>query len=346
MTISKILRLFIAISYSAVKTIYLLSYSFLYFLFHPSLWFRARLIYPSPPCLQDPAYGDHSFVTVNNNKLHCVSSGANNAPLLLLLHGFPEFWYSWRFQIIHFKLQYRVVAVDLKGYGESDKPPQQDQYGIDIISSEIIELVAALGYTSCVLIGHDWGGAVAWQAVFKRPDLFSKLIILSCPLGRVYFDAINRDIKTSFKPWYMLPFQIPWFAENWLSSNDYLILKTLLLNPKYGGMLNGDNMSFDDLQAFLYTFSQPAAFTCPLNYYRRIFKKPRPAVPSARNRIKVPTLVLFGDSDKFFSEECKFGYDKYVEQAVVQTIQGSHWLQQDSPGDVNKLIQDFLPGSK
>ena len=146
MSISKMIRLFIALSYSTIMTVFLFLFSFLHFLFHPSRWFRARLVYPPPPCLQDPVYGEHSFVTVNRIKIHCVSSGTKDAPLLLFLHGFPEFWYSWRFQIKHFKLQYRVVAVDLRGYGESDKPSQQDQYGLDLIFSDITELVAALGY--------------------------------------------------------------------------------------------------------------------------------------------------------------------------------------------------------
>ena len=342
MTITKYLRLLTALSYSCVKTLYLLLSSFFYFLYNPTSWLRARSIYAPPLCLQDPVYGDHFFVTVNKYKLHCVCSGARNAPLLLLLHGFPEFWYSWRFQIKYFQHRYRVVAIDMKGYGESDKPCQKDQYNLDVLSSEITELVTVLGYTSCVLIGHDWGGALAWGAAFKRPDLIRKLIVLSSPLGRVYVDAINRDIVTCFKPWYMLPFQLPWFPEYWICSNDYLFLRTIFLKPRYGGMLNGDNMSSEDMLAFLYTISQPGALTCPLNYYRRMFRKPRYAVPSKTNKVKVSTLVLFGDSDKFFSEECKIGYDKYVEQALVQTIRGSHWLQQDSPEEVNKCIQDFL----
>ena len=346
MTITKFLRLLTALSYSLVKTLYFLLFSFFYFLYNPINWCRDRSTYASPPCLQDPVYGDHCFVTVNNHKLHCVISGASNAPLLLLLHGFPEFWYSWRFQIKFFHHRYRVVAIDMKGYGESDKPSQMDQYDLDLLSSEIPELVAVLGYTSCVLIGHDWGGAVAWGAAFKRPDLIRKLIVLSSPLGRVYIDAINRDITTCFKPWYMLPFQLPWFPEYWISLNDYLFLKTIFLKPRYGGMLNGDNMSSEDMLAFLHTLSQPGALTCPLNYYRRMFRNPRSAVPSITNKIKVSTLVLFGDSDKLFSEECKIGYDKYVEQALVQTIRGSHWLQQDSPEEVNKHIQDFLADIK
>ena len=342
MTPSTILRAVTALSYCLIKSMFLFSYSLLYFISRPSSWFRARPVYPCPACLRDPELGEHSHVKVNGVRLHCVSSGTEGAPLLLLLHGFPEIWYSWRYQIRSFRRQYRVVAVDLRGYGESDKPARQDQYGIELLAADITQLVSALGYTSCLLAGHDWGGAVAWQAALKRPDLFQKLMILSCPLGRVYMEAAKRDLVTSLKPWYMMLFQLPWIPEKWLVSNDYLILKTILLTPQYGGMNNGDNLSYDDLQAYLHTYSQPGAFTYPINYYRRILKKPRPIPVSATNKIKVPTLVLFGSSDKFFSEECKIGYGKYVAQVQVLTVQGSHWLQQDSPEEVNRRMRDFI----
>ena len=155
-------------------------------------------------------------------------------------------------------------------------------------------------------------------------------------------EAAKRDIATSLKPWYMILFQLPWLPERWLVSNDYLILKTILLSRQYGGVINGDNISYNDLQAYLHSYSQPGALTYPINYYRRIFKKPQPLRVSVANKIKVPTLVLFGHSDRFFSEEVKVGYDKYVDKVQVLTIQGSHCLQQDSAEEVNRRIRDFV----
>ena len=336
---STVLRTVIALSYCLIKSVYVLSYSLLYFLYHPSSWFRAAPVYP---CLRAPELGEHSYVKTNGIKLHCVSSGRVGAPLLLLLHGFPELWYSWRYQIRSFRQQYRVVAVDLRGYGESDKPPQQDQYGVDLLAADITQLVSALGYDSCLLVGHDWGGAVAYQAALKRPDLFEKLIVLSCPLGRVYMEAARRDLATSLKPWYMILFQLPWIPERLLASNDYLILQTIMLSPQHGGLSNGNNLSHYDLQAYLHTYSQQGAFTYPINYYRRIFKKPKHTLVSTTNKIKVPTLVIFGCTDKFFSEQCKMGYEKYIDKVQVLTVEGSHWLQQDSPEEVNRIMRDFI----
>ena len=147
--------------------------------------------------------------------------------------------------------------MDMRGYGKSDKPVQQEQYGVKLLATDITQLVTALGYNSCILVGHDWEGAVAWQAALMRPDLFEKLIILSCPLGRVYMEAAKRDLATSLKPWYMILFQLPWLPERWLVSNDYLILKTILLSRQYGGVINGYNISYNDLQAiYIPTHSQ------------------------------------------------------------------------------------------
>ena len=321
---------------------FLLSFSLLYFLSHPSNWFRERRVYPSPSVCEDPDLGEHSYLAVNGVRLHCISSGTEGAPLLLLLHGFPEIWYSWCYQMRSFKQQYRVVAVDMRGYGKSDKPVQQEQYRVKLLATDITQLVTALGYNSCILVGHDRGDAVAWQAALMRPDLFEKLIILSFPLGRVYMEAAKRNIATSLKPWYMILFQLPWLPEWWLVSNDYLILKTILLSRQYGGVINGDNISYNDLQAYLHSYSQPGALTYPINLYCRILKKPQPLCVSATNKIKVPTLVLFGHSDRFFSEEVRLGYDKYVDKVQVLTIQGSHWLQQDSAEEVNRRIRYFI----
>ena len=131
-----------------------------------------------------------------------------------------------------------------------------------------------------------------------------------------------------------------------VTREDYLILKTILLSRQYGGVINGDNISYNDLQAYLHSYSQPGALTYPINYYHRILKKPQPLRVSATNKIKVPTLVLFGNSDRFFSEEVKVGYDKYVDKVQVLTIQGSHCCsrtqQRKSIEEYETLLTNFV----
>ena len=114
MSPSTILRVVIALSYCIIKSVFVLSLLLLYFLSHPSTWFREQRVCPSPAVCEDPDLGEHSYLSVNGVRLHCVSNGTEGAPLLLLLHGFPEIWYSWRYQIRSFKHQYRVVAVDMR----------------------------------------------------------------------------------------------------------------------------------------------------------------------------------------------------------------------------------------
>jgi len=115
-----------------------------------------------PACLLDPSLGSHEYVMANGLKFHCVSAGDKSKPLMLFVHGFPEFWFSWRYQLREFCKDYHVVAMDMRGYSETERPPNKQDYRIDLLSQDIVELIPALGYSSCTLVAHDWGGAVAW----------------------------------------------------------------------------------------------------------------------------------------------------------------------------------------
>ena len=114
------------------------------------------------------------FIETNGINLHYVTQGVG--PLMLMLHGFPEFWYSWRHQIPELAFDYKVVALDLRGYNESDKPIEQKSYAIAELIKDVEGVIKGLGYESCVLVGHDWGGAIAWNFAYAYPEMVDKLI--------------------------------------------------------------------------------------------------------------------------------------------------------------------------
>ena len=252
-------------------------------------------VFHCPSALRDESYGMHEFVTVNGIKLHCVISGPEDAPVMLMLHGFPEFWYSWRYQIREFNRDYRVVAVDLRGYGESDKPLDTNAYTIPQLVSDIIELISSVCKDKCVLVAHDWGGIIAWRVVYQRPDLISKYIVLCCPHPRRYIELAKVDLDTMLRQWYVLLFQVSYIPEVIIRAGDYLFLKDLFSRPE-SGLVNTNRMDDDTISAFIYTFSQKNALKCPLYYYKTMFARdPNKNTNQPRDqKIQVSTLLMMG----------------------------------------------------
>ncbi|KAJ8303994.1 hypothetical protein KUTeg_017577 [Tegillarca granosa] len=134
-----------------------------------------------PKCLYDPSLGTHGFILLEEVKLHYVANGKEGKPLMLLLHGYPEFWYSWKYQLKEFSKDYRVVAIDMRGFGESDKPSGVSNYKIETVANDVKQLIPALGYSQCTLVGHDMGALVAWMFVTEHPQMVKEMIIMNVP---------------------------------------------------------------------------------------------------------------------------------------------------------------------
>ncbi|WAQ98830.1 EPHX4-like protein [Mya arenaria] len=246
-----------------------------------------------PPCLNDPSLGNHDFVHLEDVRLHYVASGDEGKPLMLFLHGFPEFWYSWRFQIREFRKDYRVVAVDMRGYGDSDKPKGKENY------------------TKCFLVGHDWGGTVAWNFASNNPELVEKLVVCNCPHPATFAKYMGSHFSQ-----YMLFFQIPMLPEFLIGMNDCASFDGL------GEWVPNNKPTPDDIEAYKYTFSTRESRTCPVNYYRAAF--------NSENRCKniiVPTLIVWGDPDKAFNTEMAELCRENVEDLKVKVIaNSSHYV--------------------
>ena len=327
--------------YSCLNIIKVLFYVCLNFLLHPSKLFTPRKTYSCPPALRDETYGMHQFITVNGIKLHCVISGPEDAPVMLMLHGFPEFWYSWRYQIREFNRDYRVVAVDLRGYGESDKPLQTSTYTIPNVVDDLIELLRQLNVGKCTLLAHDWGGIFAWRLVLKRQDLFDKFVVMCCPHPGRYNDVVNLQNDSLFRQWYIFLYQLPRIPEMLMTMENFDTFKRLFRGRR-SGFTNRDKLTEEDMQAFLYSFSQTNGFKGPLNYFKNLFSDTIFKEGVVYETIQVPTLVLNGERDAFLAPVMSEGHEKYVQHVENKILNCGHWIQQDMPEEVNSLIRVFL----
>uniref|UniRef100_A0A1A8L4R7 Epoxide hydrolase 4 n=1 Tax=Nothobranchius pienaari TaxID=704102 RepID=A0A1A8L4R7_9TELE len=295
-----------------------------------------------PACLNDTSLGTHCYVRIKESGLrfHYVAAGERGKPLMLFLHGFPEFWFSWRYQLREFKSEFRVVAVDMRGYGESDLPLSTENYSFDYLVTDVKDIVEYLGYNRCCLVGHDWGGTIAWLFAIHYPEMVTKLIVLNCPHPSVFTDYALRHPSQLLKSSHFFFFQLPCFPELMLSINDFKALKALFTSRNTGIGRKGRWLTAEDLEAYLYALSQPGALTGALNYYRNVFS----SLPLNHKYVRSPVLLLWGERDAFLEQEMAEACRLYIRNHFrLNIISGaSHWLQQDQPDIVNTLIWTFL----
>ncbi|KAL1022640.1 hypothetical protein UPYG_G00030380 [Umbra pygmaea] len=308
----------------------------------PSTTFQWGIRETPPACLNDTSLGTHCYVRIKESGLrfHYVAAGERGKPLMLFLHGFPEFWFSWRHQLREFKSEFRVVAVDMRGYGESDLPSSTESYSFDYLVTDIKDIVEYLGYNRCYLVGHDWGGTIAWLFAIHYPEMVTKLIVLNCPHPTVFTDYALRHPSQLLKSSYFFFFQLPRFPELMLSINDFKALKCLFTSRSTGIGRKGRWLTAEDMEAYLYAFSQPGALTGALNYYRNVFS----SLPLGQNDVRSPVLLLWGERDAFLEQEMAEACRLYIRNHFrLNIISGaSHWLQQDQPDIVNTLMWTFL----
>ncbi|HTS47471.1 MAG TPA: alpha/beta hydrolase [Bryobacteraceae bacterium] len=290
-----------------------------------------------------------SYVQVNGVRLHVVTAG--KGPVILFLHGFPEFWYEWKNQLAEFGKDHLAVAPDMRGYDLSDKPEALDQYKMNVL----VEDVRALGdhfshQKKFVLVAHDWGGAIAWAFAIAHPEMLEKLVIVNAPHPGVFGRLLATDPAQQQASQYMLMFRSPQAEQN-LSANNYAWPVGAVLGD---GLKNGV-FTEEDKQAYIKAWSQPGALTGGLNYYRANEVGPptagqsasggrgNPAADVSALMVKVPTLVIWGEKDTALLTQNLDGLDKFVPQLTVKRIpDGSHWVIHEKRDEVNAAIRDFI----
>lgn len=286
---------------------------------------------------------EHNFVEVNSIRIHYVSAGSG--PLVLLLHGFPEFWYSWRHQISVLSKKFHVVTPDMRGYNKTDKPPNVEDYSATNLIGDVAGLIHKLAPDDkkAILVGHDWGGAIAWMVAMFQPQLIEKLIILNVGHpgtrnreGFLDFDQMQRS-------WYMFFFLMPELPEEVLSRNDFEVLKKMVFDTA----TRKEVFTEDDIENYVSSWKEPGALTGAINYYRAITNSAYwKELGKPRNfpLIKAPTLLIWGEDDPFLGKQLTEDTKEFIDAPYrLEFIQNcSHWVQQEAPDDVNKLILDFL----
>ena len=270
---------------------------------------------------------------VNGVRLHCVVEG--KGPLVLLLHGFPETSRAWRKQIPALAERFRVVAPDLRGYGGSDKPRGIAAYRTSVVADDIVGLIHAFDAERAHVVGHDWGGGVAWTLATVHPEVVDRLAVLNCPHPAVMQRALRSNWVQIRKSWYIFAFQLPWLPEWAFRRDGAKALKDALRRSTK----RPDTFSEADLDAYARAFSAPGAATAAINYYRAAA---RSRVPPGK--IKAPTLLIWGVDDIALGIELTRGMDGLFEHEprIEYVPDSSHWVMEERPEVVNRLLLEFL----
>lgn len=277
------------------------------------------------------------MIETNGIKLHIVQKGDSESPLVLLLHGFPEFWYGWRQQIDFLAgMGFRVVVPDQRGYNLSDKPKGIDAYRIDNLTLDIIGLIDALNYKKATIIGHDWGGMIAWQLAIKYPERLEKLIILNIPHPKVMKKTLLTSWRQKRKSWYIFFFQVPWLPELISSRINFALLRKVLIKSSRRG-----TFSETDLKQYQEAWSKKNALRSMINWYRAAFRTM--FEKSVKSYIDIPTLLIWGMKDfALISDMAQPSIDLCRKGRLVFIEEASHWVQHEEPDRVNSLIKDYL----
>jgi pimeloyl-ACP methyl ester carboxylesterase len=283
---------------------------------------------------------EHHFISTNGIRLHVVQAGPMDGPLVVLLHGFPEFWYGWRFQIPYLsKAGFRVWAPDMRGYNLSDKPETIEAYSIDELAMDIVGLIESSGRENAFVVGHDWGAAVGWWMAMKHSRKVRRMVVLNVPHPNVMASTLQRSPVQMLKSSYILFFQLPWIPEATARlTNWHMVGCAMRISSRSGTFTDSD------LDRYRAAWSRPKAYTSMLNWYRAFFRKIHQ--PPGNRRISVPTRIIWGAEDMFLGQEmaraslelCHSGDLIFIENAT-------HWLQHEEAHRVNLLIEGFLQAS-
>jgi len=279
----------------------------------------------------------HRWIDVGGLRLHCVEAGTG--PLVVLLHGFPEFWYAWRHQIPALAdAGYRVVAPDLRGYNTSDKPSRVRDYRPRVLVQDVADLIVALGAGSAAVAGHDWGGGLAWLLAMQHPKRVERLVLLNAPHPVRFLKGL-RSPRQLRRSWYILAFQLPWLPERLVAARDFQALRWIFRHqPTRPGAFTAQ-----DIDRYVVAAAQPGALRAAINYYRAAFRANPLAQAHGLRRVDIPTLIIWGDQDRSLGRELAEPDRAWVPDVRVERIaEASHWVQADDPEQVNQLMVDFL----
>jgi len=279
-----------------------------------------------------------TFIPTNSIRLHVIQAGPVDGPLVVLLHGFPEFWRGWIKQIEPLaQAGYRVVVPDQRGYNLSDVPREVKAYRMEELCKDIVGLLDALERKSCYLVGHDWGAAVAWNVALAFPPRVVKLSIMNVPHPHVMLDFLKNNPRQMLKSWYIAFFQIPSLADWLVSRNNYkLAANSLRVSSRSGTFTDAD------IDEYKKAWSNSDGLTGMINWYRALVRYRQ--VAPVEVRLHMPVRILWGKRDPFLSYEMAEASSRLCDRSEVTLFENAtHWVQHEESHAVTlALLQFFL----
>ncbi len=273
-------------------------------------------------------------VDLGTVKLHVVLGGPEDGPPVVLLHGFPEFWYAWYRQMGRLaQAGFRVIAPDQRGYNRSDKPGRVEDYEIDTLAADVAGLIEALGYDDAYVAAHDWGGGVAWRLAIRHPQRVRKLAVFDTPHPQASRDGPSQEDTVD---WFRTFFQIPWLPE-WVGRlANWRMLANALRNTSQPG-------AFPDEKMDLYrsAWDHDGAMSTMIDWYRAAYRFPQPIDGVAR--VSPPTLLVLAPNDAFIPSDLTRASLKYLDDGrLIELPQGTHWILQEDPEGTSEILIDFF----
>lgn len=277
------------------------------------------------------------FLESNGIHLHIAVAGPEDGPLIVLLHGFPEFWFGWKNQIQPLAEKgYRVVAPDQRGYNLSDKPEGIDNYTVDHLRDDVIGIIEHFQKESAIVIGHDWGGAVAWHLAATRPEYVDKLIVLNIPHPKAMPRVLKKNPLQWMKSSYIAFFQLPNLPEKALGMGEFKAMQQSIEQTS-----KPNTFSPREMEQYKAAWSQSDALTAMLNWYRAIRRGSFRQIPETK--IKVPVRIIWGLGDQFLSPMLAKESMSFCEEVNLAFVgEATHWIQHEQPEIVNRLIDQFI----
>ncbi len=274
--------------------------------------------------------------SINGVNLHVVEAGDEDAPLLILLHGFPEFWWAWRHQITPLaEAGYYVVVPDQRGYNTSDKPQEVAAYTLDTLAADVVALADAYGAERFDLVGHDWGAVIGWWVAATYPDRLKRVVLMDGPHPDVWGPQALKYPTQALKSTYVAFFQLPFVPEATLGSFDNAGLKAMMR-----GSAKTDTFEPGTLEHYSQAWSHPGSVTAMLNYYRALRERPRRNAPA---RLSPPTLILWAGEDVFLERHVAEAGLALCDRGVLEIVEGtSHWLHIEQPERINARVLAWL----
>jgi len=280
--------------------------------------------------------GESVVVATNGIRLHTRQAGPDDGPLVIVLHGFPEFWEGWHRQIEPLAAAgYRVIVPDQRGYNRSDKPDGVASYHIAELAADVIGLIDDAGRETAAVAGHDWGAAVAWWLALSYPARINSLTTVNVPHPTVMEDTLLSSLSQLRKSWYMFAFQLPVLPETIATANNCRALQRGLTESSRPG-----TFSATDLKRYREAWTQPGAVTAMINWYRAMGRyRPRPP----QQQVSVPTLVMWGQQDEFLEPSMAEESLAYCDDAELVTFpSATHWVLHERPEETAEELLAHL----